>query len=303
MKKKLLLSLAAATILNSSIAVCAAPQYMADGAIFDPEWYLEQNPDVAAVGGIDMSADAVYQHYTMHGANEGRKPFNEATLDMASILPYQGTSSAIETTQPATPAINQEQPVTVQQQQTILVRNGIELTDENTIMAIEGQSYSLNWYTYTDFRGKGRASVSFHCIPKDNMDAKSLEILAPYKLPGYEWREVQAAFVQEEKVSDLFISPSLYVDGYTNWNYTHGIQAGSIQAGSMFYQEGKFTVNLNGTDYSECMFFADRRVLDYRNNSTDDHIIDFFILVPENYSGSMSIILKGDIKNSIRFDF
>ena len=48
MKKRLLLSLTVAAIMGSSITVWAAPQYMADGAIFDPEYYLEQNPDVAA---------------------------------------------------------------------------------------------------------------------------------------------------------------------------------------------------------------------------------------------------------------
>lgn len=94
MKKRVWLPIVTAALLSSSITVCAAPQYMADGAVFDPEWYLEQNPDVAAGWSLGTSADAVYGHYTMHGASEGRKPYNEATLDPSAILPYQGAESA-----------------------------------------------------------------------------------------------------------------------------------------------------------------------------------------------------------------
>ncbi len=86
MKKKLLLSVAAATILSSSISVCAAPQYMADGAVFDPEWYLEQNPDVAGWA-LGTSADALYQHYLLHGANEHRAPYDAAAFNPDPVLP------------------------------------------------------------------------------------------------------------------------------------------------------------------------------------------------------------------------
>lgn len=94
MKKKLLLSMAAAMVLSSSMTVCATPQYMDDGAVFDPEWYLEQNPDVASAWSQGTSADAVYMHYTMYGAGEGRKPYNAAALDTAGILPYLGMNAA-----------------------------------------------------------------------------------------------------------------------------------------------------------------------------------------------------------------
>lgn len=94
MKKRVWLPIVTAALLSSSLTVCAAPQYMADGAVFDPEWYLEQNPDVAAGWSLGTSADAVYAHYTMHGAGEGRKPYNEAALDPSAILPYQGAESA-----------------------------------------------------------------------------------------------------------------------------------------------------------------------------------------------------------------
>lgn len=95
MKKRLWIPVVMAAFLSSSLTVCAAPQYMADGAVFDPEWYLEQNPDVAAGWFPGTSVDALYGHYTMYGANEGRKPYNEATLDLSAILPYQGAEPAV----------------------------------------------------------------------------------------------------------------------------------------------------------------------------------------------------------------
>lgn len=307
MKKKLLLSLVAATILGSSITVCAAPQYMADGAIFDPEWYLEQNPDVAAGWGIDISADAVYQHYTMHGANEGRKPFDETTLDMASILPYQGTDSTIETTQSTIPTIDQEQNVTSSQLPVVLMRDGRKLANENTIMAIEGQSYPLTLMGATNFDIE-TLSVSFRHIQKNDMNAESLEALAPYKLPGYEWREVQVVFVPEsvdEFTNFMPDSYGYYADNSTNWNDR------SIPSNGKFHQEAKFTVNINGIDYPECVIYSNYNFIDEYINFTKD----FFILVPENYNGSISITVCGYksrsrredhpdyLKNSIRFDF
>lgn len=71
MKKKLILALAAATVLSSGITVCAALQYMEDGAIFDPEWYLEQNPDVAETWDLGTSPEAFYKH--SNGAGGCRK--------------------------------------------------------------------------------------------------------------------------------------------------------------------------------------------------------------------------------------
>lgn len=131
-------------ILGSSVTVYAVPQYMADGTVFDPEWYLGQNPDVAAWP-LGTSADALYQHYTLCGAQEGRKPYDESKLDMANILPYQGTGAATpqqptDTTQPVVSAASS-------QLLTILMRDGKQLTDEKTIMAVEGESYPLAWNT------------------------------------------------------------------------------------------------------------------------------------------------------------
>ena len=93
MKKKLLITALSVMLFGSSFPVYAAPEYMADGGIFDAEWYLEQNPDVAAAFPAETSAEILYQHYITCGILEGKTPYNAATFDPASVLPYQGTTS------------------------------------------------------------------------------------------------------------------------------------------------------------------------------------------------------------------
>lgn len=152
MKKKLLLSMAAAMVLSSSLTVCAAPQYMADGAVFDPEWYLEQNTDVASGWSLGTSADAIYQHYTMHGASEGRKPFNEATLDMAGILPYQGTDTS-STTDKTTSTSEQENASVPYKN--VPVEGSITYEDTYMGLNIGNSNSGLTMLSNWDIGGKG----------------------------------------------------------------------------------------------------------------------------------------------------
>ena len=71
--KTFLAVIAAAGILFSSVSVCAAPQTMPDGQIFDPVFYAATYPDVAAAMGTDPGA--LYQHYVQFGKAEGRLPY------------------------------------------------------------------------------------------------------------------------------------------------------------------------------------------------------------------------------------
>lgn len=89
MKKKLCLTALAVMLFGSSLSVCAAPEYMADGAVFDAEWYLEQNPDLAAAFPAGTSAEVLYQHYITYGINEGRMPYNTAAFIPTSVQPNQ----------------------------------------------------------------------------------------------------------------------------------------------------------------------------------------------------------------------
>ncbi|MDE7273517.1 MAG: hypothetical protein K2N95_10730 [Lachnospiraceae bacterium] len=98
MKKKVLLTALAVMLFGSSFPVYAAPEYMADGGIFDAEWYLEQNPDIAAAFPAGVSAEVLYQHYVTCGADEGRTPYNAMTFDPANVLPYQSAAENVPDT-------------------------------------------------------------------------------------------------------------------------------------------------------------------------------------------------------------
>lgn len=311
MKKKLLLSVMAAAILSSSITVCAAPQYMADGAVFDPEWYLDQNPDIASWP-LGTSADALYQHYVTHGVEEGRAPYDALTLDMAGILPYQGTDGetvqqSTDTAQPVVPEAGQEQTAASSQLPVVLMRDGKQLTDENTIMAVEGESYALAWEYGTRYDSQkltpsvkdDLVSVTFRCIPRESMDTVAKEQLDPYTLPGYEWREVQAAFAFDPKLRNLLANPELYADGIINWDDSTSVRTMrfAYTPGCNIHQLAGFTVNCNGVDYPGCAFCTTDNVVGWEGTT-----MQLFVLVPEGYSGKMSIILRG-YREKIRFDF
>lgn len=73
MKKRIILSLLIGTLtLTSAMPVFAAPKQMADGTMFDAEYYAANNPDIVAVLGNEEKA--LYNHYVNYGKNEGRKP-------------------------------------------------------------------------------------------------------------------------------------------------------------------------------------------------------------------------------------
>ena len=70
----------------------AAPRVMADGGVFDSEYYAETNPDVVAVFGTSESA--LYSHYKGWGEKEGRMPVDPALISYAaSAAAGSGTSS------------------------------------------------------------------------------------------------------------------------------------------------------------------------------------------------------------------
>ncbi len=75
-KKSIIATLTVATLLGSSLSVCAAPKTMADGTVFDAEFYAETYPDVKQALGTDESA--LYNHYVTYGKAEGRKPYADA---------------------------------------------------------------------------------------------------------------------------------------------------------------------------------------------------------------------------------
>lgn len=84
MKSKITKFIAGIMVLTMvwGMSVFAAPKTMADGGVFDPEYYAQQNPDVVAALGTDENI--LYQHYLTNGKNEGRLPY-ESNVSAATV--------------------------------------------------------------------------------------------------------------------------------------------------------------------------------------------------------------------------
>ena len=86
MKKGILSIILATTFIASScMTVCAAPQAMPDGGMFDAQYYAQSNPDVVAVFGTDENA--LYEHYKLCGQAEGRKSYEAEMVSDESATP------------------------------------------------------------------------------------------------------------------------------------------------------------------------------------------------------------------------
>ncbi len=85
--KKFLLVTASILVLGNNMTTFAAPEIMADGTLFDAEYYAQANPDAATVYGTDKNA--LFQHYTMFGKSEGRTACADTTPQTPSGNSYQ----------------------------------------------------------------------------------------------------------------------------------------------------------------------------------------------------------------------
>lgn len=83
-QNRILLAAAVAAALASNMIVCAAPERMADGTIFDAAYYAEIYPDVPAEVGTDTKA--LYQHYVNFGRSEGRLATNPADAELVAEM-------------------------------------------------------------------------------------------------------------------------------------------------------------------------------------------------------------------------
>ncbi len=85
LKRILMITLTITMLSGAGMTVCAAPKTMPDGNLFDAEFYAAENPDVAAVLGTEE--DALYQHYLLFGASEGRLPYADGTAGAQALIP------------------------------------------------------------------------------------------------------------------------------------------------------------------------------------------------------------------------
>lgn len=83
-KREILFTVAAAAMLANNMTVCAAPERMADGTIFDAAYYADTYPDVPAEVGTDPLA--LYQHYVSFGRSEGRSATDPADAEQVSRM-------------------------------------------------------------------------------------------------------------------------------------------------------------------------------------------------------------------------
>lgn len=90
-KKNHLLKLIAAFVLGfvvmtgMSMETYAAPKQMADGNLFDAEFYATTYPDVVAVFGMDETL--LYNHYLLCGSLEGRLPYAPGAVVVPTVAP------------------------------------------------------------------------------------------------------------------------------------------------------------------------------------------------------------------------
>lgn len=102
MKKKVFVTILTMMFLGGSFPAFGAPQYMADGAVFDAQWYREQYPDINAAFPVDAPPEVLYEHYTAFGVKEGRLPFEGATAQGGA---EQGSPSGPgESSEPGNPS-------------------------------------------------------------------------------------------------------------------------------------------------------------------------------------------------------
>ncbi|MBR1440300.1 MAG: hypothetical protein IJ589_03650 [Lachnospiraceae bacterium] len=111
--KRMLAALLVAVLClgSTGMTAYAAPYKMADGNVFDAEYYANTYPDLKAAFGNDFNA--LYSHYVNNGKAEGRQAYDPAT-NLSTVPAYTGTTTAATTV-------------------TVPTGNGAYLVDANTV--------------------------------------------------------------------------------------------------------------------------------------------------------------------------
>lgn len=125
MRKRLIQTIVAVSVatLMFGMTALAAPQKMADGGTFDPQFYAQTYPDVVAALGAD--ANVLYQHYKTYGKKEGR-------------LPYAATATSSAT--PTVTSVKQYDTGWVVYGATPLISNALSACIANTVVTLQNRS-------------------------------------------------------------------------------------------------------------------------------------------------------------------
>ena len=82
-------------LMGSQMSVAAAPEIMADGTVFDAEYYAQSNPDVVVALGTDVTT--LYNHYVSNGKAEGRLAYNPS-VDVSAMTNSAAYAVAVDAT-------------------------------------------------------------------------------------------------------------------------------------------------------------------------------------------------------------
>lgn len=257
MKKKAMAAvLMMSMVVGSSLTVCAAPQTMADGTVFDAEYYAQMYPDVVAALGTD--ADALYQHYVTFGKAEGRLA-NNATAPIP-------VATAPATSQTA----NQPQIIGT--------------------LGVVGATYQLpTWGIYDDINYSEKNKVILGTIetePEEECFSNDLQRLAPYTTEGYEWRFIN---IRTKGVYERDSFDEWWTDYYFNYDVENAKDWQN--AGEEVEYNRKFTVTQDGADYTECkMAWAEG--YQWGEVAAQDGA---YFLLPKGYRGKVYFTVKSAI--------
>lgn len=252
-KKAMAVVLMMSMVIGSSLTVCAAPEIMPDGAIFDAEYYAQMYPDVVAA--LGTSADAMYQHYVTFGQYEGRQAYDGETP-----IPDTEVSTTIQTE-------NQPQILGVQ--------------------GVIGGSYELlTLGAFDSYGGEGEDQMITAKIVA-TLDTETfsadMERLAPYTTEGYEWRFIHYTTIGT--FNDIGRWWALYYSDYDVENSRDW----QVMADDTEYTR-KFTVTQDGVDYTECKV-ADTLYGGMAGEvAAMDGV---YFLLPKGYRGKVYFTIKG----------
>lgn len=255
MKRKAILSMVTAVCLSSSITAFAAPETMPDGAVFDAEYYAQNNPDVVAE--LGTGRDAMYQHFTIFGKNEGRLPFAPGTQ-----IP---TASQME--KPSED--NEEPPI-------------------EGVLGTYGADYTVNsWGTFESYAGVPGTDGMKKMTVRSEIDNDMLEFdmqeLAPYTVAGYEWRPIHAVIGGEFNEIGRWwpeYNYRFWAEDSDNWE-----QVGIPEDIYMY----RFQITQDGKDYTECRFAS----MGGAQVGEVHTLRRAYFLVPKNYTGKLGFIVRG----------
>lgn len=319
MKKKAMAAvLMMSMVVGSSLTVCAAPQTMADGTVFDAEYYAQMYPDVVAE--LGTGADAMYQHYVTFGRAEGRQavspdtavsqPGNDGFDAVFYAQMYPDVVAALGTDADAL----YQHYVTFGKAEGRLANNATAPLPVATTPAasqtanqpqiigtlgVVGATYQLpTWGEYKqslyddgEFPEKNKAIVAtINTAPNEESYSNELERLAQFTPEGYEWRFINYATTG---LSDN--NGKWWAWFYTSADVENSKDWQDVGEAVDYHYSYTFTVTQDGVDYTECKFGYG---VYYEAGEVTEQD-GAYVLLPKGYRGKVYFRIKGAIFDGV----